>query len=224
MKVVEFNSVTHVFDDATPILQDVSLSIAESAFYCITGPSGSGKTTLLNLLLGLLRPSAGGIFVNECNICELNERQMATYRQHIGTVFQHNNLIPHRSVFENVAMPLWLRGAQTKEIRRAVTEYLDRVGMAGFEGELPSHLSSGDQQRIAIARALIGKPKIMVADEPTGNLDRPLANSVAELLRNQTNDGMTVITVTHDETLAASADKVSRLEPHQQGRGATTFH
>ncbi|MYD42491.1 MAG: ATP-binding cassette domain-containing protein [Gammaproteobacteria bacterium] len=223
MKIVEFNGISHAFDETTTILQDLSLSIEEQAFHCITGPSGSGKTTLLNLLLGLLRPTHGEIFVNQCNICSLAEPQIAAYRQHIGTVFQHNNLIPHRSVYENVALPLWLRGLRDKAIRIQVQEYLERVGMAGFEDELPPHLSSGDQQRVAIARALIARPKIMVADEPTGNLDKLLALSVAELLKHQTSIGMTVITVTHDENVAALADTVSRLEPHAQESGASTF-
>ena len=223
MKVIELNGIEHQFADGTPILKDISLSINQGTLNFITGPSGSGKTTLLNLLLGLYRPVRGSIFVNNSNITELSVRQLKKYRQNIGTIFQQNNLILHRTVFENVAMPLWLQGKQRKEISHSVSQFLAIVGLRDFEPALPQHLSSGDQQRVAIARALIANPFLLVADEPTGNLDRNLADYVANLLRDQTQRGTTVIVVTHDETLIKSTDQVNRLGPHPSIQGASTF-
>ena len=223
MKIIEFNGVDHVFPDGTMPLQNISLSIEEGALHFIVGPSGSGKTTLLNLLLGLYQPAVGEIWVNECNICILSERQLTLYRQHLGAIFQQNNLIPHRTVFENVAMRLWLRGTERKEVHQRVVTVLGEVGLRGFEDVLPLHLSSGDQQRVAIARALITRPRIIVADEPTGNLDRQLAGSVTELLKLQTTLGVTVIMVSHDEELTKYADTTSRLEPAPNTLGASTL-
>ena len=223
MKIIEFNGVDHVFSDGTKPLQNISLSIEEGTLHFVVGPSGSGKTTLLNLLLGLYQPAEGEIWVNECNICLLSERQLTLYRQHIGTVFQQNNLIPHRTVFENVAMPLWLRGTERSEVQRHVVQMLGEVGLSGFEEVLPLHLSSGDQQRVAIARALITSPRIVVADEPTGNLDRQLAGNVTQLLKHQTTLGVTVIMVSHDEELTKYADTISRLEPAPDTTGASTL-
>ena len=223
MKIVEFNDLEHRFDDDNVVLKDISLSVDKGSLNFITGPSGSGKTTLLNLLLGLYRPTRGEIWVNGANITELSTRQLAHYRQYIGTVFQHNNLVNHRTVFENVAMPLWLRGIQRKEVQLSVLRYLNMVGLGTYQMALPQHLSSGDQQRVAIARALITNPHILVADEPTGNLDRALADYVATLLRQQTQLGTTVIIVTHDESLIRDKDHVNRLGQHPTEDGANTF-
>ena len=223
MKIIEFNGVDHVFQDGTKPLQNISLSIEEGTLHFVVGPSGSGKTTLLNLLLGLYQPAEGEIWVNQCNICLLTERQLTLYRQHIGTVFQQNNLIPHRTVFENVAMPLWLRGIERREVQRVVVQMLGEVGLSGFEEVLPFHLSSGDQQRVTIARALVTSPRIVVADEPTGNLDRRLAGNVTQLLKHQTTLGVTVIMVSHDEELTQYADTISRLEPASNTIGSSTL-
>lgn len=223
MKVIELNDIDHQFSDDAPILKDISLSIDEGTINFITGPSGSGKTTLLNLLLGLYRPTRGSIWVNNTNITNLHSSQLTYYRQNIGTIFQQNNLIQHRTVFENVAMPLWLRGKQRREIQEIVEQFLGAVGLHNFELTFPQHLSSGDQQRVAIARALVANPYILVADEPTGNLDRDLADYVANLLRDQARRGMTVIVVTHDETLIRSDDNINRLGPHPSVEGASTF-
>lgn len=223
MKIVEFNDLEHRFDDDNVVLKDISLSVDKGSLNFITGPSGSGKTTLLNLLLGLYRPTRGEIWVNGANITDLSTRQLAHYRQYIGTVFQQNNLVNHRTVFENVAMPLWLRGIQRKEVQVSVLRYLNMVGLGTYQMALPQHLSSGDQQRVAIARALITNPHILVADEPTGNLDRALADYVATLLRQQTKLGTTVIIVTHDESLIQDKDHVNRLGQHPTEDGASTF-
>lgn len=223
MKIVEFNDLEHRFDDDNVVLKDISLSVDKGSLNFITGPSGSGKTTLLNLLLGLYRPTRGEIWVNGANITDLSTRQLAHYRQYIGTVFQQNNLVNHRTVFENVAMPLWLRGIQRKEVQVSVLRYLSMVGLGTYQMALPQHLSSGDQQRVAIARALITNPHILVADEPTGNLDRALADYVATLLRQQTKLGTTVIIVTHDESLIQDKDHVNRLGQHPTEDGASTF-
>lgn len=223
MKIIEFNGVDHVFPDGTKALRNISLSIEEGTLHFVVGPSGSGKTTLLNLLLGLYQPAEGEIWVNQSNICLLSERQLTLFRQHIGTVFQQNNLIPHRTVFENVAMPLWLRGIERNEVQSSVKHMLGELGLIDFDHVLPLHLSSGDQQRVAIARALITAPRIVVADEPTGNLDRQLAENVTQLLKHQTTLGVTVIMVSHDEELTTFADTISRLERPPNMFGASTL-
>ncbi len=213
MKIIECNAVDHAFEDDALVLHDISLSVEEGTLHFITGPSGAGKTTLLNLILGLYRPVSGEIWINQCNICLMSDRQLLHYRQHVGVVFQHNNLIPHRNVFENVAMPLWLRGMDRRETKVTVENMLNEIGIIGLEYALPTHLSSGDQQRVAIARALVAQPQIVIADEPTGNLDRILAIHVIELLKQQTHAGVTVVMVTHNEELTPYADIVSQLQP-----------
>ena len=222
MKIIEFNGVDHVFPDGTKPLESISLSIEKGSLHFIVGPSGSGKTTLLNLLLGLYQPAAGEIYVNSQNICLLSERQLTAYRQHIGTIFQQNNLIPHRTIFENVAMPLWLRGMERNTVKQNVVNMLHAIGLQGFEELIPSHLSSGDQQRVAVARALITQPHIVVADEPTGNLDSDLSKEITALLKRQTARGVTVIMVSHDEQLIPYANMTSRLEPATETLGAST--
>lgn len=220
MKIIEFNGVDHVFADGESPFRGLSLSIEEGTLHFIVGPSGSGKTTLLNLLLGLYRPSAGEIWVNQHNICLLNTRQLTQYRQHIGTILQQNNLIQHRTVFENVALPLWIRGTDQRQLQLEVEATLRAVGLANYDHVLPLHLSSGGQQRVAIARAMITQPKIIVADEPTGNLDRNLAIRITELLKRLTQRGITIIMVTHDEYLRHFADAITMLTPrieHSQG-------
>lgn len=211
MKIIEFNGVDHVFPDGDSPLHGLSLSIEEGNLHFIVGPSGSGKTTLLNLILGLYRPSAGEIWVNHQNICLLKKRQLLQYRQNIGTILQQNNLIQHRTVFENVALPLWLRGTDRRTLQSEVQSTLQAVGLANYDNALPLHLSSGGQQRVAIARAMISSPNIVLADEPTGNLDPDLSFQITALLKGLTENGTTVLMVTHDEYLRDYADEITEL-------------
>ena len=175
-------------------------------------------------MLGLILPSEGEIRLNGVNILELSDRQLTLTRQHIGTVFQQSNLIEHRTVRENVAVPLWIRGMPKRDIRSTVDAMLETVGLETEAHLQPHHLSSGDQQRVAIARALITQPKVLFADEPTGNLDSELSRQIVSLFRQEVARGTTVVIVTHDEYLMDhELDEVDRFRPHNDVAGASTF-
>lgn len=185
-------------------LQDVSLAFEERVFAAVTGVSGSGKSTLLNLLGGLDTPTSGTIEMRGKRISEMNREELALFRRsQVGMIFQSFNLIPGFSALENVALPLIFSGIAKRERRDRAGEALARVGLEARTAHRPSELSGGEQQRVAIARALINRPQVLLADEPTGNLDsrtsREIVTLLAELNRDQ---GLTVIMVTHEETLA----------------------
>jgi ABC-type lipoprotein export system ATPase subunit len=184
-------------------LQDVSLRVAEGAFVAVTGASGSGKSTLLNLLGGLDTPTAGMIEVRGKRISDLDKEQLALYRRHeVGMIFQSFNLIPSLSALENVALPMIFADVPKRERQARAAEMLDRVGLAPRLRHRPAELSGGEQQRVAIARALVNRPQVILADEPTGNLDsrtsREIVGLLAELNRGQ---GLTVVMVSHEEAL-----------------------
>jgi putative ABC transport system ATP-binding protein len=184
-------------------LSDVSLSIGKSRFVAVIGPSGSGKSTLLNLLGGLDTPTSGVIEVGGRRISELNREELARYRRKsVGMVFQSFNLIPSRTALGNVEFPLIFAGVGRKERRQKAEAILEQVGLAARGDHRPSELSGGEQQRVAIARALINSPQVLLADEPTGNLDSQTSRGIVELLAglNRT-QGLTVIMVTHEEAL-----------------------
>ena len=224
MKLIDFANVSFSFETGKPILEEISWSQEPGTLRFITGQSGSGKTTLLHLLLGLYRPISGDIWVNGCNLTDLTNQQLTLYRQHIGTVFQNNNLVEHRSVFENMALPLRIRGEPKNTVTEHVYDTLSRHGLLEMSDRMPRMLSSGDQQRVAIARALISEPHILVADEPTGNLDNRLSKFVADLFRQEAAQGRTVIMVTHDDRLInQKSDLVSDLIPAPSNSGASTF-
>lgn len=194
---------------AVPVLRDVSFSIDSGAFVALVGPSGSGKSTLLNLLGGLDRPSAGALVVDGQDISKLSDQKMADYRQHsVGMVFQSFNLIPHLTAQQNVAVPFLLAGGSRAAANRRATELLSRVGLQERSGHRPSELSGGEQQRVAIARSLMNSPKVLLADEPTGNLDTKNGQEIIALLHDlNTKDGVTLLVVTHDEHVAAAAQR-----------------
>jgi putative ABC transport system ATP-binding protein len=185
-------------------LQDVSLDIEEGVFAAVTGASGSGKSTFLNLLGGLDTPTSGTIEVSGRKISEMSREELARYRRSgVGMIFQSFNLIPGFSALENVALPLMFAGVAKGERLRRAGEMLAQVGLEARAAHRPSELSGGEQQRVAVARALVNRPRVLLADEPTGNLDsrtsREIVTLLAELNRNQ---GLTVIMVTHEESLA----------------------
>jgi putative ABC transport system ATP-binding protein len=190
-------------------LDSVSLEIAAGEFVAITGASGSGKSTLLNLLGGLDRPSSGEVVVDGVHLERAGDRELTLYRRSkIGIVFQFFNLLPSMSVVENVEMPLQLRGDPPKGIREAAFKMLERVGMAHRATHLPHQLSGGEMQRAAIARALIHEPSLLLADEPTGNLDSSNTSRVLELISKIASlRTTTVIMVTHSEVVSALADR-----------------
>ena len=195
-------------------LNRISLDIQSGEFLALMGPSGSGKSTLLHIIAGVDRPTSGEIRVQEVDITKLNESRMADWRnQNVGFVFQTFNLIPVLTAFENVELPLLLTKLSGRERRQQVKTALELVGLADRARHLPKQLSGGQEQRVAIARALVTDPAIVVADEPTGNLDSGSAQEVMEILRTLSRDvGKTVIMVTHDPKAAAYGSRTIQLE------------
>ncbi|MEO8287692.1 MAG: ABC transporter ATP-binding protein [Chloroflexota bacterium] len=190
----------------------IDLEIAHGEAVALVGPSGSGKSTLLNLIGGLDRPTSGEIWVESENIASASaSRLVAHRRERIGFVFQSFNLLPYRTALENVELPLMVSGVPKAERRERARHLLDRVGLGARTDHRPSQLSGGEQQRVAVARALANKPSILLADEPTGNLDSATGTEVMTLLRDLNEGGLTLIIVTHDMTVAAYANRIVRL-------------
>lgn len=198
-------------DNQLAVLRDVTFEIPQGSFVAIVGPSGSGKTTLLGLLAGLDTPTRGKIFLDDSDLTELSENGRARLRgEKVGFVFQSFQLIPTLTAQENIQVPLELRGENGAEAR--ARELLDRVGLSGRGHHFPTQLSGGEQQRVAIARAFANSPRILFADEPTGNLDGATGERIVELLESiNKNEGSTVILVTHDQNIAAHAARTIRL-------------
>jgi putative ABC transport system ATP-binding protein len=193
----------------------VSLTVEPGSVLAITGPSGSGKSTLLHLIGAIERPDHGLIEIDGQALGDLSRAQLADYRRRTGFVFQRYNLLPALTALDNVLAPVLPYRTSYDKIQRA-TELLGRVGLAGRDPALPSRLSGGEQQRVAIARALISSPRLLLADEPTGNLDSASGARVLELLlRFRDEHGMTVIIATHDPQIAASAGRIIRLRDGQ---------
>jgi putative ABC transport system ATP-binding protein len=184
-------------------VDDLSLSVSKNEFLALLGPSGSGKSTLLNLIGGLDRPTSGSIVANGQNIAALSALDLARYRRNtIGMIFQSFNLLPRMTLEENIELPLRLAEIDSVERPARVREALERVGLTHRVSHRPAELSGGEQQRVAIARALVNRPTILLADEPTGNLDSATGEAILELLREQTELGMTIVMVTHERSLA----------------------
>jgi putative ABC transport system ATP-binding protein len=185
-------------------VDDVSLDLPSGEFLALLGSSGSGKSTLLNLIAGLDRPTAGAVIANDQDLSQVSSLELARYRrQTVGMVFQSFNLLPRMTLEENVELPLRLAEVDRSERPARVREALERVGLGKRVGHRPSELSGGEQQRAAIARALVNRPKILLADEPTGNLDSATGESILALLKEiQKNPGMTIVMVTHERPLA----------------------
>ncbi len=199
---------------AVPVLFDISLAIPEGDFIALMGPSGSGKSTLLNLIAGIDKPDSGELLVDGEDITRLPEAELADWRaSHVGFVFQFYNLMPVLDAFENVELPLLLTSLSRRERRERVDMALALVGLSDRKDHYPNELSGGQQQRVAIARALIADPTIIVADEPTGDLDRKSAGEILGLLRRLNEEmGKTIIMVTHDWHAVESARHVVHLE------------
>jgi putative ABC transport system ATP-binding protein len=214
-RVLEARGLAKTYDTGgTEVLalRGVDLSIERGEFVAIMGPSGCGKSTLLNLLAGLDRPTAGEVWLDGERIDGLTETELARLRRRkIGFVFQFFNLVPTLSVIENVELPLLLVGRHRRDARRSAVELLSGLGIGNKRNAAPALLSGGQQQRVALARALANMPDIVLADEPTGNLDSAAAREVLELLRAARDRGQTLLLVTHDARVAASADRVVAL-------------
>jgi putative ABC transport system ATP-binding protein len=189
-------------------LREFDLSVAQGEFVAVTGPSGSGKTTFLTIAGLLEAPTAGRYELDGVDVSQLGDDARSRIRnQKIGFIFQGFNLIADLNVFDNVDVPLRYRGLKADERRRRVRAALERVGLAAREKHYPAELSGGQQQRVAIARALAGEPRLLLADEPTGNLDSQMARGVMDLLEELNREGATIVMVTHDPQLAARAQR-----------------
>jgi putative ABC transport system ATP-binding protein len=201
-------------DHVVPVLENITFDIQRGEFVALMGPSGSGKSTLLNLIAGIDKVDAGSIRVGGIEITELSETELAHWRAtHVGFVFQFYNLIPVLTAFENVELPLHLIQMTGKDRREHVKMALRLVNLSDRMEHYPGQLSGGEQQRVAIARAMVTDPTILVADEPTGDLDRASAEEVLELMnRLNRESGMTIIMVTHDPRAAQKAQRIIRLE------------
>ncbi|MBF2026521.1 MAG: cell division ATP-binding protein FtsE [Oscillatoriales cyanobacterium C42_A2020_001] len=199
--IVALRDVTKTYVSGSKALIDLNLEIKRGDFLFITGPSGSGKSTLLKLLYGEERATAGRVLVDGFNVCELRGDRLSELRRRIGIVFQDYKLIPRRTVAENIAFVLWAQGFDRKEIERRLPPALKMVGLPHKANSFPEELSGGEQQRVSIARAIVNTPPILLADEPTGNLDADNSWQVIKILRKLNAIGITVIVTTHDEAL-----------------------
>ena len=194
-------------------LDKVSINFRECEFASILGPSGSGKTTLLNIIGGLDHYDSGNLVINGVSTKKYNDRDWDTYRNHrVGFVFQNYNLISHQTVLANVELALTLSGISKKERVKRAKEALTRVGLKDHMKKRPSQLSGGQMQRVAIARALVNDPDILLADEPTGNLDKENTRKIMGILKKLNQEGMTIVMVTHDTELVQYATRVIRIE------------
>ncbi len=217
MSIVETKELTKVYgsgDTALTALNHISIHIQAGEFVAIMGPSGCGKSTLMHLIGGLDRPTSGGVMIEGHTLSDLNDTRLAELRRRkIGFVFQFFNLIPVLNALENAALPLLLDGTPLKIAQKKAADWLDRVGLNDRHTHRPSQLSGGQQQRVAIARALVSEPAIILADEPTGNLDTHAADEIVGLLRQVSSEwGRAVVMVTHDPRIAAYADRIIFLK------------
>jgi cell division transport system ATP-binding protein len=216
MAMIKFNNVTKIYHPDTIVLRDISFEVEKGEFVSIVGKSGSGKTTLTRLILGLEEPSEGEVFFEETNLNSISSSKIQDLRRKIGVIYQDYKLLPTKTVYENVSYIMAVEGKPDKEIQVEVPKVLDVIGLTGKEDNFPSELSGGEQQRLAIARALVNHPDIIIADEPTGNLDPYNTYEVISLLQKINQTGKTIILATHDrEVINKLAKRVITLE---QGR------
>jgi len=213
--LIEFERVSRIYQMGpldVPALDDVSLRIDTGEFVAIVGPSGSGKSTMMNILGCLDRPTLGSYQLAGTPVADLDDDALARLRSRtIGFVFQSYNLLPRTSAIDNVATPLLYQGIGRGERLRRARESLDKLGLGDRAGHEPTELSGGQQQRVAVARALVTEPALILADEPTGNLDSHAGAEVIALLRQLHDMGRTVVLITHDASIAATADRQIRL-------------
>lgn len=217
MLIISTKNLTKVFGSgptAVTALDHVNLTVKAGEFVAIMGPSGCGKSTLLHLIGGLDRPSSGEVFIEGTSIAEMNDDRLTEMRRRkIGFVFQFFNLIPVLNVLENAALPVTLDGVKPAEAQKQAAAWLDRFGLSDRLSSRPDQLSGGQQQRVAIARALAADPALILADEPTGNLDTRSGDEIASLMRDVAKKyGRTVVMVTHDPRIAAYADRIVFLK------------
>ncbi|MBQ1902484.1 MAG: cell division ATP-binding protein FtsE [Lachnospiraceae bacterium] len=205
--MIRLENVSKSYQAGVPALNDVNLEISPGEFVFVVGASGSGKSTLIKLLLAELRPTKGKIIINGKDLKSIKHKMIPKFRRNIGVVFQDFRLLADRNVYENVAFAMKVVEASNKEIKRKVPMMLSMVGLAAKYRSLPKQLSGGEQQRVAIARALVNEPKILLADEPTGNLDNKNAWEIMKLLDEINQRGTTVVVVTHNMEIVKAMNK-----------------
>ena len=199
--MIRFHHAYKTFPNGVQALRDISFDIQKGEFVFLTGPSGSGKTTLFKLISAFDRPTSGAVEVAGSSVVGLSGNQIPYFRRRIGVVYQDFRLLKDRTVAENVALPLIVRGDSESAVVRRTREIIDQVGLTMKADRLPAQLSGGEQQRVAIARALVHHPGVLIADEPTGNLDLDLSRDILGLLEKVNAQGTTVFVATHDELL-----------------------
>ena len=215
MEIIKLEGITKVYrttEVETTALENVNLTVRKGEFLSIMGPSGCGKSTLLNLMGLLDLPDQGKILINEMETTQMKDGEMAEFRNKmLGFVFQSFHLINSLNVLDNVELPLLYRNSTAKSRREAAEKVLEKVGLSHRMRHLPTQLSGGQCQRVALARAIIGNPQIILADEPTGNLDSKMGSEIMELLFQLNEDGTTIVMVTHDEHIAESTQRIVRF-------------
>lgn len=215
MAILETNNLKKIYgsgENAVHALDGISLEVEQGEFVSVVGTSGSGKSTLLHMLGGLDRPDDGDVFVDGKNIFDLGDEELTIFRRRkIGFIFQNYNLVPSLNVYENIVLPIQLDGKEPD--RKYIDSIIETLGLAEKLGNLPNNLSGGQQQRVAIARALAAKPAIILADEPTGNLDSKTSQDVMGLLKvTSERFSQTIVMITHNEEIAQMADRIIRIE------------
>lgn len=207
--IIKINGISKIYDNDTRALNNFTITINKGDWTSIMGPSGSGKTTLLNIIGCLNSPSKGSLFVNGSEITHLNQKQLTRFRrENIGLIFQQYHLVPYLTAVENVMMAQYFHSIIDEN---GAIEVLKRVGLGHRLTHIPSHLSGGEQQRVCIARALINEPRILLADEPTGNLDQKNGEIVLKLIKELHKEGHTIILVTHNPDIAKLSDRIVNL-------------
>ena len=211
MSILKVENLSKIYgdgDNQVKALDDVSFNIEKGEFVAIIGPSGSGKSTLLHLLGGVDKPTSGKVYMDEQDVYAQNDEQLAIFRRRqVGLIYQFYNLLPVLDVVENITLPMLMDG---KKVNKAyLNELIDTLGLKGWEKHLPNQLSGGQQQRVSIGRALMNSPAIVLADEPTGNLDRKNSQEIVDLLKlSNRKYNQTLIMITHDEDIALQADRI----------------
>lgn len=205
--MIQFNHVNKVYDNGSLALDDVTIHIEKGEFVLICGPSGAGKSTFIKLLSHEVVPDSGTVIVNDMEVSHLKKRKIPYLRRRLGIVFQDFRLLPNKTVAENIAFALEVIEEKPSVIKERVASVLDMVGLGHKANDLPQDLSGGEQQRVAIARAIVNKPLVLIADEPTGNLDPNTSKGIVELFKTINNSGTTIVMVTHDMEMVKYLNK-----------------
>jgi len=205
--MIQFNYVNKVYDNGSLALDDVTIHIEKGEFVLICGPSGAGKSTFIKLLSHEVVPDSGTVIVNDMEVSHLKKRKIPYLRRRLGIVFQDFRLLPNKTVAENIAFALEVIEEKPSVIKERVASVLDMVGLGHKANDLPQDLSGGEQQRVAIARAIVNKPLVLIADEPTGNLDPNTSKGIVELFKTINNSGTTIVMVTHDMEMVKYLNK-----------------